>query len=47
MWSYLLSDLAPAAAGARSLHILNKSTFDKTHNVASCYDEMINHADVK
>jgi hypothetical protein len=27
MWSYLLSDLAPAAAGARSLHILDKSTF--------------------
>ena len=27
MWSYLLSDLAPAATGARSLRILEKSQF--------------------
>jgi hypothetical protein len=29
MCSYLRSDLAPAAAGARSLHILEKSRFDE------------------
>ncbi len=46
MWSYLLSDLAPGAAGARSLHILEKSRFSEAEHLAARDDQMIEHADV-
>ena len=46
MWSYLLSDLAPAAAGARSLHILDKSTFREGVNLIATDDKMIKYAHV-
>jgi hypothetical protein len=41
MWSYLLSDLAPAAAGARSLHILDKSTFGQLPKDDGCKTQFL------
>ena len=46
MWSYLLSDLAPAAAGARSLHILEKPRFREADGCAAGDDDVIEDADV-
>src|ERR1035438_5272952 len=46
MWSYLRSNLAPAAAGAKSLHILEKSRFGETENAAASHDEVVQHADI-
>jgi hypothetical protein len=46
MWSYLLSDLAPAAAGARSLHILDKSTFREAEYVPAGANQVDEDPDV-
>jgi hypothetical protein len=46
MCSYLRFSLAPAATGARSLHISNKSTFGHAGRVAAGDDDVIQDADV-
>ena len=46
MWSHLRSDLAPAATGARSLHILEKSRFGHADRVAAGDDDVIQDSDV-
>ena len=46
MWSSLWSDLAPAAARARSLHILEKSRFRERQAAVVGDDHVIEHADV-
>lgn len=46
MWSYLQSSLAPAAAGARSLHILEESRFGKADHFVAGDDQVIEHANV-
>ena len=37
--------LAPAAAGARPLHILDKSTFGQAHHVTAGHDAVIEDPD--
>jgi Nucleotide modification associated domain 2 len=44
MWSYFRSNLAPAAAGARSFHILEKSRFGEAEDVTGADDEVIDYA---
>ena len=46
MWSYLRSNPAPAATGARSLHISEKPPLAERDRLPAGDDEMVEHPDV-